>query len=103
MTDPQDTNARFNALWDEIGAKQITLGAGEDAVQITIDSDLSFANVVNKLKQAAQDDADKGDPDLDTLSQHEKFTLKAAADQASALLEEALPKKLLRHFKPGRR
>lgn len=91
MSVVQDANARFNALWDEIGAKRITIGDEEKGVEIVIDADLSIFNLIDKLKDAAQDEADKGD-----LSADEKDQLKKTAEEAKDLIEKNLPHVLRR-------
>jgi hypothetical protein len=47
-------NQRFDALWDEVGAKRIVIGEEADGVVIRVDADLSVFGVLDKLKAAAR-------------------------------------------------
>jgi hypothetical protein len=58
MPEPQPGNPtpteRFDQLWEEIGAKRITIGDEEKGVEITVDADLSIFGILDKLKEAAR-------------------------------------------------
>lgn len=98
MSEVQDANDRFNTLWDEIGAKRIVIGEEDKGIEIVVDADLSVFNVIEKLKEAAQDDADKGDPQVKELTADDKKQVKDAMGQAGEMLEKNMPQALRRHL-----
>ena len=56
----QTPNDRFDALWDEVGAKRIVLGDADEGVEIRVDADLSIFGILEKLKQAAERGHEEG-------------------------------------------
>jgi hypothetical protein len=61
MPEVEDANQRFNQLWDEIGAKRITIGDEEKGVEIVVDADLSIFGILEKLKDTARAGHDEGE------------------------------------------
>ncbi|MDX2507550.1 MAG: hypothetical protein QNL62_24170 [Gammaproteobacteria bacterium] len=61
MTDVQNANERFNTLWEEIGAKRITIGDEDKGVEIVVDADLSIFAILDKLKAESVESRRKGD------------------------------------------
>lgn len=54
-------NERFDALWEEVGAKRVTLGTEEKGVTITVDADLSIFALLDKLKETARKKEEAGE------------------------------------------
>jgi hypothetical protein len=82
MSEVQDANERFNRLWDEIGAARVVIGDEGKGVEIVVDADLSIFNLIEKVKEAAREDAEKG-----ALNEQERKSLAQAMDEAQRLLE----------------
>ena len=71
MTEIQDANNRFNTLWEDIGAKRITIGDEDKGVEIVIDADLSIFSILEKLKEESEAIHQKGElsaTDMDAVS-----------------------------------
>jgi hypothetical protein len=81
MSEVQDANERFNRLWDEIGAARVLIGDEGKGVEIVVDADLSIFNLIEKIKEAAREDQEKG-----TLSEQERKSVAEAMDEALRLL-----------------
>lgn len=80
---------RFNRLWDEIGAKRITIGDEDKGVEITIDADLSIFGVLDKLKEAAESGHASG-----KISTDEKNAIAKSVEDATHTLTGEIQGKL---------
>ncbi|WP_210526896.1 hypothetical protein [Rubellimicrobium arenae] len=86
-------NQRFDALWEEIGAKRVIIGDEENGIVIRVDADLSIFGILDKLKEAAESEHEKGD-----LSKDEQKSVIEVLDQTVGKLSNGLYEKLSRHF-----
>lgn len=94
MTQIQDANDRFNTLWEDIGAKRMTIGDEEDGVEIVIDKDLSIFTILDKLKEESELSHRKGE-----LSNEDFQALKKGADAIKDVLDGGVHNRLSDHFK----
>lgn len=85
MNEVQDANERFNRLWDEIGAERIVIGDQDKGVEIVVDADLSIFNLIEKMKEAAREDHEKGE-----LNEQERKSVAEAIGEAQRLLEDKI-------------
>jgi len=93
MSDVQDANARFDQLWEQIGAKRIIIGDADKSVEIVVDADLSIFNILEKLKEAARDPGKAKDLDADECK-----ALANALEECSKVLETRVPRGLRGHL-----
>ena len=54
MGEATDANARFDALWEEIGKKRATIGDEEDGVEIRLDVDLSPLALLKRMQALSE-------------------------------------------------
>jgi len=86
-------NQRFDALWEEVGAKRITIGDEEDGVEIRVDADLSIFGILDKLKEATNSEHEKGE-----ISKDEQKAVTEALEQTVSKLSGGIYDKLNEHF-----
>ena len=84
---------RFNLLWEEIGAKRITVGDEEKGVEITIDADLSIFGILDKLKEAAESGHASG-----KISDDEQKAIAKSLEDATHTLTGEIQDKLRDQF-----
>ena len=94
MTEIQDANERFNSLWEEIGAKRITIGDEEQGVEIVVDEDLSIFNILDKLKAETEASQRKGE-----ISKDDAESVKHKADEIKQAFDTGLYDRLGAHFR----
>jgi len=94
MTEIQDANARFNTLWEDIGAKRITIGEEDDGVEIVIDEDLSIFRILDKLKEESESSHKKGE-----ISKEDVHAVKQKADAVKEVLGGNIYDRLGDNFK----
>ncbi|MBS3903198.1 MAG: hypothetical protein KGZ30_02350 [Anaplasmataceae bacterium] len=94
MTEIQDANDRFNTLWEEIGAKRMTIGDENDGVEIVIDEDLSIFTILDKLKEESELSHSKGE-----LSSEDLQAVKKGADAIKEVLDGGGHYRFGDHFK----
>lgn len=94
MTEIQDANQRFDSLWEEIGAKRITIGDEDKGVEIVIDEDLSIFRILDKLKEESEASHKKGE-----LSKDDVHAVKQQADAVKDMLGGGIYEKLGGNFK----
>jgi hypothetical protein len=87
-------NQRFDALWEEVGAKRVIIGDEEDGVRIRFDPDLSIFGILDKLKEAANSEHEKGE-----ISKDEQKAVTDALEQTVKKLSGGIYDKLNAHFK----
>ncbi len=80
---------RFDQLWEEIGAKRITIGDAADGVEITIDADLSIFGILDKLKEAAESGHAQGE-----ISDADEKAIAKALEDAGKTLSGGIQDKL---------
>ena len=93
MPEPQDTNERFNRLWDEIGAKRVLIGSEEKGVEIVVDADLSIFGVLEKLKDASRSGHAK-----DQISDHDQKKIASTLEECARAFAGGVQDKLRRQF-----
>lgn len=93
MSDQQNANQRFNQMWDEIGAKQITLGDEENGVQISVDADFSIFAILDKLKEKSKASEQSG-----KLTKEDVKSVGKTADAIKKVLGGGLWDRLDDHF-----
>lgn len=86
-------NQRFDALWDEVGAKRVVIGDAEDGVVIRVDADLSIFGILDKLKAAANSGHEKGE-----ISKDEQKAVTEAVESTASRLSGDLYDKLSAQF-----
>ena len=89
----QTANERFDALWEEVGAKRLILGDEEKGVEIRVDADLSVFAILEKLKQASESGHATGD-----ITSDEKRLVDEMFDETVGKLSGGLHEKLRRQF-----
>jgi len=94
MTEVQNANDRFNTLWDEIGAKRITIGDEDKGVEIVVDADLSIFAILEKLKEASEASHQKGD-----LSTEDVKAINKAANAIKDVLNGGIHDSLSDHLR----
>ncbi|WP_428354862.1 hypothetical protein [Methyloprofundus sp.] len=94
MTEVQDANNRFNTLWEEIGAKRITIGDDEHGLEIVVDADLSVFAIMEKLKEKSEQDHQGG-----SLSSKDVKAVSNAADSIHDIMEGGMHVGLGSQFK----
>jgi hypothetical protein len=80
---------RFDQLWEEIGAKRITIGDAEKGVEITVDADLSLFGILDKLKEAARSGHAEG-----SISDAEEKAIAATLEDTARTLSGSIQDKL---------
>jgi hypothetical protein len=80
---------RFDRLWEEIGAKRITIGDADKGVESTVDADLSIFGILDKLKEAAESGHAKGE-----ISDDEQKAIVKALEETARGLSGGLQDKL---------
>lgn len=97
MPDPtpetETATERFNRLWEEIGAKRITIGGEDSGVEIRVDADLSPFAILDKLKAAAESGHAKGQ-----ISDDEEKLVKRTLDDTLRTLSGDIHDKLRDQF-----
>lgn len=84
---------RFNKLWDDIGAKRITIGDDDKGIEITVDADLSIFGILDKLKEAAESGHASG-----KISADEKNAIAKSVEDATHTLTGEIQDKLREQF-----
>lgn len=84
---------RFDRLWEEIGAKRVTIGDEEKGVEITIDADLSIFGILDKLKEAAESGHAQGE-----ISEADQKAIAKALENAGKTLSGSIQDKLHRQL-----
>ncbi|MDS9469801.1 hypothetical protein RGQ15_19770 [Paracoccus sp. MBLB3053] len=86
-------NQRFDALWEEIGAKRLIIGDEDEGVEIRVDADLSIFGILDRLKEAANREHEKGE-----ISKDEQKIVTEALEQTASKLSGGIYDKLNDHF-----
>lgn len=94
MSDAQNANERFNSLWKEIGAKRMTIGDEDNAVEIVVDADLSIFAILDKLKEESEASRRKGD-----LSTEDVNAVNKTADAIKNVLDGGIYDRFGSRFK----
>jgi hypothetical protein len=96
----QTANARFDALWEEVGAKRVIIGDEDKGVEIRVDADLSIFGILDKLKEAANSGHRTGE-----ISADEQKKLTDVLEQTAHSLSGGVYDKLREQFEKltGRR
>ncbi len=94
MNEIEEANDRFNNLWEEIGAKRITIGDQDDGIEIVIDEDISIFTILDKLKEESEEIHRKGE-----MSNEDFQAVRKGADAIKKALDGGVHNLLGDHFK----
>jgi hypothetical protein len=89
MSDIQDANAQFDALWEAVGKKRLLIGDEDKQIEIRLDLDLSPITLLKRMQELS----DQGNAD-GLLGARSKTALHEVIDEWEQALSDKVPGKL---------